>query len=149
MSSAYIMNYLTQNDLKLLEDFIGEPAIPDRVIQKLSRTRISSACAALASDVPHNILARSLILLEIAALESNTFSKHNVDGYSISVRTSGDLKTNIYIEVNNVPVIQMVEEWDGDYDWSVLFVNPNISYNNYALEAILKACAKARKNGWY
>ena len=94
-------------------------------------------------------MARSLLLLEIAALESNTFSKHNVDGYSISVRTSVDLKTNIYIEVDNVPVIQMVEEWDGDYDWSVLFVNPNLSYNNYALEAILKACAKARKNGWY
>ena len=149
MSSNMIMQFLTQNDLKLIKDLIGEPTIPDRVVQKFLRTRISSSYAALARNVPHNILTRSLILLEIAALESNTFSNHNVDGFSISVRTSGDLKTNIYIEVDNVPVIQMVEEWDGDYDWSVLFVNPNLSYNNYALEAILKACAKARKNGWY
>ena len=136
MNSDYVMKYLTENDLRLLKNLIGEPAIPDRVMKKISRTRISTICRALASDVPDSILARSLLLLEIAALESNTFSRYNMNGSSISVRKSGDVRTNIYIDVDNVPVFQMCQEFSSDYDWSVLFINPTISYDNYSLEAI-------------
>ena len=58
MSSNMIMQFLTQNDLKLIKDLIGEPTITDRMVQKFLRTRLSSSYEALARKVHHTILKR-------------------------------------------------------------------------------------------
>lgn len=136
------VNSIRLGDFKLLSNFIGEPATPENVKKICKGVAISDICLNLIKEYPREDALRQSILLAIAATKSEDFFNEIMYGFRITIRSSGEIRTNCYVDIDGYTVIHLIESWNADYQWDIQFLHP-ILFNEdyrYATEAVLKLC---------
>lgn len=85
---------------------------------------------------------RQSTLLAIAATKSEDFFKEVMYGFCITIRSSGEIRTNCYVDIDGYNVIHLIESWDSNHQWDIQFLHPIIFNEDYvdATEALLKLC---------
>lgn len=129
-------------DYTLLNQFVGEPVTPQYIQNFCKEVSFSDMFVSLVKDCPAEDVLRQSILLSIAAIKSDDFFNEIMYGFNITIRSSGELRTNCYVDIDGYTVIHLIEDWYGDSKWKIQFLHPILFTDDYlyATEAVMKLC---------
>ena len=87
-------------------------------------------------------LMQALAIMSYVALNSDKGINKHVGEYMIGIRCSNnpyDIHEPCYIDVDGVNVFQIYQDFNSDYTWTVHYMHPGVTDNEYLLKSVMRA----------
>ena len=144
LSNAYL--YINRSDYEV----IGKKLFPGGNVENNVKSFCQDICVSddfyeglLQGPVLEDDVIRALLLLSLAAVESEVIRDKMVYGYSITIRGTDnpmDISEPCYIYVDGTPVMYVYQDYMETCTWKIMFMHPQACLDDDLVYAILKAC---------